>query len=457
MIKPSQRRQKRAPATTDLNLHTQMAGARSWHWRLIGASAVATGVSVVVWLLGISLLWHLLLVTVSFLVGLAYPVRGSAPWALSWIANKAGLSYQTALELNPEPTEDGYGFSQAIQERALKTTRGLELPENPRWWLPLTALAFGLALLPFTPFRDANRFTAIELPPALQGAGVNTDAAPEAEEPTTAPPDQEQLAETPEVPETARADQEAPSVLDEFDDSNAEAPPEGVGGQSEEEALSRFTESLSEREPPEQTNPFNSVPPENEPATSNEPREGDPNTQSPTDGDREQAQEDQQEGEPQAGEQEGEQSEGVQDQTQGGEEETPSAEAQAEGEQQGEQESQGAEDASATEATEQGAESQDQNALDEGGNDAAGQNASAAAAEPATDLSQQEQAEPEFVEGRLGEGPSTVGGTVRLPGSAGEGAAVTGSPGSFNQAEEQAITEGRIPVEYQDIVRNYFR
>lgn len=451
MIKPSRRRQPKPAPKTELELHIQLARARSRQQRLIGASAVATGVSVILWLLGVPLAWHLGAVTLSFLAGLAYPVRGLASWALSWISQRAGLSYQTALELDQN---DPYGFNEAIRKRALMTTNRLEPPQSPRWWLPLTALAFGLALLPFTPFRDSNRFAGVNVPSGLQGSPAATSDAFETETPEPETASQPESAA--DIPDTPSAGEDDPSTERDFDETTAEAPPEGVSSDSsEEEALSRFTENLSEREPPEQTNPFDSVPPETETQTSDEVGEGEPNTQAPSEGEsQEQAQQGQ--GEQQAGEQEGSQEAGEQDASEGGQEETPSTDAQAEGEQQGEQESQGGQDSTASEASEQGAQ-EEQAGLEEGGNDAAGQGATAADASETTDLSNQEQAEPEFVQGQLDEGPSSLGGTVRLPGSDEDGASVTGSPGSFNQAEEQAITEGRIPVEYQDIVRNYFR
>ncbi|HEX7022036.1 MAG TPA: hypothetical protein VF171_04195, partial [Trueperaceae bacterium] len=63
----------------------------------------------------------------------------------------------------------------------------------------------------------------------------------------------------------------------------------------------------------------------------------------------------------------------------------------------------------------------------------------------------------ESLQGRFRGGPSTIGGQVLIPGLADkplpEGQAATG----FRHALEKAVTEGRIPVEYQQILRDYYK
>jgi hypothetical protein len=63
----------------------------------------------------------------------------------------------------------------------------------------------------------------------------------------------------------------------------------------------------------------------------------------------------------------------------------------------------------------------------------------------------------EFLPGRLGRGPQNTGGAVRLPGSDRVEIPLGSAPGSFGSAVEKAVTEGDIPVDYQEIIRNYFR
>ena len=451
MIKPSQRRRKPSDRTA-LQLHRQLARHRSRGVRLLAGSVSALLVSVTLWLLGMPLSLHLLATLAAFLLGFLYPARGALSWALRWIASVAGLSYQTALELDED---DAYGFREAVAARAALAADQVEPPQRPRWWLPIGALALGLALLPFTPFRDTNRFGNLALPGRPLSSGPATAD-------TEAPSEVQEQAEQPEAPETTPetlAAAEAPPVLDEFDEASGEAPPDTLSeNTADDEALSRFIENLSEREaPPEQSNPFGTVPPELSPQTDGERSEGDPNTQAASDRQQEGEQEAQQGGGGDSeGEQEGEQQAGSEDGSQGGQEETVSTEGQSQGEQQGEQTSQGGQDASATETQEPGSEAAAQTGLEEGGNDAPGQGQTTVNPQATTDLGEPE-AGPEFLQGELGRGPNNLGGTIRLPGSAEETQAGPGRSGGFSSAEEQAITEGRIPLEYQDIVRNYFR
>jgi hypothetical protein len=68
------------------------------------------------------------------------------------------------------------------------------------------------------------------------------------------------------------------------------------------------------------------------------------------------------------------------------------------------------------------------------------------------------QQDPEFLPGRVQGGANNIAGTVRLPGETSQTVFPQGSaPSSFSRAEEEALTEGRIPLEYQEIIRNYFQ
>jgi hypothetical protein len=62
------------------------------------------------------------------------------------------------------------------------------------------------------------------------------------------------------------------------------------------------------------------------------------------------------------------------------------------------------------------------------------------------------------LQGQVSGGPNNTAGTVRLPGEMSQTIFPEGSaPSSFSRAEEEALTEGRIPLEYQEVIRNYFR
>jgi hypothetical protein len=65
--------------------------------------------------------------------------------------------------------------------------------------------------------------------------------------------------------------------------------------------------------------------------------------------------------------------------------------------------------------------------------------------------------DPEQLESNLQEGVINVGGQVRLPGDDEVSLPPGSAPEVFERGIEQALSEGRIPVEYQEILRSYFR
>jgi hypothetical protein len=64
---------------------------------------------------------------------------------------------------------------------------------------------------------------------------------------------------------------------------------------------------------------------------------------------------------------------------------------------------------------------------------------------------------PERITGIRGAGPTTFGGEALQQGQAPETLPETGDAGAYRRAAEEVIREGRIPLEYQEIVRDYFR
>jgi hypothetical protein len=65
--------------------------------------------------------------------------------------------------------------------------------------------------------------------------------------------------------------------------------------------------------------------------------------------------------------------------------------------------------------------------------------------------------EPEQLEGQLEQGTINTGGQVRLPGDDDVTLPGGSAPAEYQQGVERALSEGRIPVEYQEILRSYFR
>ncbi|MDE0098239.1 MAG: hypothetical protein OXM87_01245, partial [Truepera sp.] len=96
MIGQSRRQQspQSGGATPDLGLHTRMAARRRLHLRMTACSAGALLSSAVAWLAGLSLLAHALLAAAGFAAGFLYPLRRLPEWALGWLSNRIGLSYE---------------------------------------------------------------------------------------------------------------------------------------------------------------------------------------------------------------------------------------------------------------------------------------------------------------------------------------------------------------------------
>jgi hypothetical protein len=99
--------------------------------------------------------------------------------------------------------------------------------------------------------------------------------------------------------------------------------------------------------------------------------------------------------------------------------------------------------------------------LDEGGNGAGsggGTDDSAGAGssgEPTPGLSAAGEAE--FLEGQLSGAAANPAGSVRLPPFSDVELPQGSSTTEFTRAAERAVTEGQVPLEYQEIIRNYFR
>jgi len=440
-----------------LQIHKTLARRRLWSRKTWLASALACGLSLILWLVAVPVPWHLGAVALVFILGLFAPLRPALDWALSWISRSGGLSYETALEL--EGTNDAYGFSEAVQKRAATQAARLELPEQQAWWLPLLFMAVVLALLPVVPFRTATR-----LP--FDTNRIGTERTPETPpEPGTTPVSEtenedEENQDSEAASEQPEGEQDAASTIEDFNAPDGASPEANSERVADEEALERFLENMRERpqSEEEQVNPFSPVNPqpqageegqgegEGEEGPRAEQGEGESGEEGEQGQEGEQGESGSQESAEQDGE-EGEQGESGEAGDEGGEE--TAGEPGESGE-----EGEGGE-AGAAEA-EQGSE--DGGLAEEGdGSDGTGNLPGSLSLTEGEDLGEPG-SDPEQIRGRLDDGPSNLAGTVRLPGTV-DGSQETGgaAASTFNQTEEQAITEGRIPVEYQEIIRNYFR
>ncbi len=434
-------------------IHVRTARRRRRYRRATLAALLAAAVSAGAWLLGVPPLPHALLVLGAAVLGGAWPVRSGEAAALRWVGERVGLAYETALESGDR--EDRYGLLDAVRVQGRLVVRDLAPPSEPAWWLPAALFAATLwawGALVGAPWSGAP-FAADP------GGGAVPPAGPP---PVTAPP----LAN----PTPADLPDEAPDVV------SADAPPqeggaEGEGGAadggdggegvaSERDALERFVENLREREPePEddagepETGAGQAAPGEegDEPADANAPDpggDGEASDRRPGEGD--------QEGEAAAGE-------GPQDGAPG--DETEPGQADAAGDESGE----GDGDAPGEDG---GSPSETQGSPESGPGD--GENAGAAGVDPGEEGGEGglgpgaegeagealggEGATPEALPSIIGPGPETPVGGVQLPGSEGDGVWPTGAAGAaYQRAVEEALTDGDVPVPYQEVIRRYFQ
>ncbi len=453
MIRASKRTKKRRKKIPKLKTHVRLARRKMWNQKLTAASILSVFVSLLLWFFGVSLFIHIIGVFVSLLIGLFFPIKKSLDWSQKYIAKSIGLSYQTALENNEDLP---YGFQESLASYIKKVLVRLEPPKFRRWWLPILVVSFGLVLLPVSPFRATPRALGLPFGETLtpEEARQQQERTEQAQETRT---EEEQDPDGADAKEVVSQETNNPQTLEDTAGASGQSLTDLSENVADEEALSRFLDNLSEREiPPEQENQL----------------ENQPNIQpSSADGSQEDAT-------PQA---EGaENSQSSSNSSEGSNEDQPSntGEEQAEqspsqGEGQGEDEGSDSSaetgDSDETQSDQEGASSTGEqadtngpteNSSDESvdqGSDGAGENASISQA--STGIEEDAPTDdPEFLQGELSQGESNLAGTVRLPGASQESFDPSQlSATDFQRAQEQAVTEGRIPIEYQEIIRNYFR
>ena len=517
-IKASQRR---GPARAHPPLHQKLARRRAWQQRLVYGGVLALLTSLIAWVAGASLALHLGLVVLAFALGLGWRFgetnRRAERWAFSWIEDRSGLAYLSAFEL-PETAKDS--LADAVRGRAAKTER-LDTPPLQPWALPLLVLALVLALAPHlalpalrAPFASSGpaqpdilpdtvptpEETTLE-PDATTQDAATTDAASAPADGADATPN------TPTSPETA------PDAERSFDTATGAEQPGEAGG--EQAALDRFLEETEAAEvsPMEtQRGPSQSATPTGQTQRSGAPGEpgsegaqpgtaspdaasgADPNTDSGTDpgatpdetaqtaaGEGEGIQSGPSSQEPDEGAQSDDEARQTGDSGQSDAEEEGDASAQgpeappeAPNEQPGTAESQRAESATpesdpqdessartgeptvprggtSNEDAEATQDVQDGQSSERGGNrggaDIAGSRERLGGSERT----------PERITGIRGDGPTTAGGEALQQGQTPDTLPRTGTPESYRRAAEEVVREGRIPLEYQEIIRDYFR
>lgn len=451
------------------DLHLRLARRAAVHTRVTRAASLAAVATALGWLLGLTPTAHAAVLVTGAALGALLPVR--APTHAAWrsIAEQAGLAYQTHVE--HAERDDPYGLLAATSVQAQLSVRAVVPPRQGAWWLPLAALAVTIWLL-----------GAVLGPPTLwSGADTNATPATSASPPTPTPPampgvdeaaaDEGDLADEP--PDTPPSAPSQPRSSRPADSAGADAASDGAAGALERDELDRFLDGLRERP----------VSPEADAATRDIERSdlrdgGDADLESaelrddpsaedadaaltPSDArDADGAPEQRVELPGAGGEGDSEQADGEapEDGSDGAASE-PSPDGQDAGPGEaadGDENDQGAPSADAgEEGSQQAALGGDQPGFDEGTGDDAG--AGIGPPQAAQDGIPEPGGELEALPGLLRSGPESPAGRVRLPGRDSELAPQGAAATSFERAVEQAVTDGSVPVTYQEIIRNYFR
>ncbi len=479
MIQASQSQTKTKKA--NLEIHKEITKHRFWEKKLLISSLISLAVVFVLWLVAVPLLYRLAIFALAFLLSLALKVENSYNWAFSWIAKSIGLSYETALELNQD---DPYLLNQAVIKRAKTLSIKLEKPKQNFWWLPILALAIGFAVLPFSPFNGSKILSALN-----PKASSNTTT----EISNSADISQESDANLEENPQLDSLDQDqAPNNDNQLEQEQNQGLSDGA---SEDETLSDYMDSIKQRDKSqtqsndnkqtpknqeqEAQNPFNSVrEPTDDPNASqqsgsqqSEGQEQDQNAQqsnssqqstSPSDNQQESNAEKREgdssaDGQEQGENQQNKSTDNKQEQNQeeqsnlpssDGSDNNESSQPQDQGQNNGDQQSTNPQDPQGDQALGEG----------EKGQDGVGKDPTAETQGRGNpDIIEAPQSEPDFVEGQLKQGDSNQAGTVRLAGNQDNTGSTANNKAIFNRSQEEAISEGSIPLEYQEIIRNYFR
>ncbi len=505
--------QRREPSRPPPPLHRKLARRRAWQQRLVYGGGSALAASLAAWLAGATLPLHLGAVALAFALGLGWRFRQTdrraERWAFSWIEARSGLAYLSAHEL-PDTATDG--LAGAVRARAAQAGT-LDTPPLQPWALPLLVLALVFALAPHlalpalrAPFGSGTSQpnTLPGNPPTSEGVRLEPDATTQDATTNAA---NEPADGAPTDPNTAEAPQTALDAERSFDTATGAEPGEAGGEQA---ALDRFLEETEDAEvsPTEtQRGPTQSAAPTGqaqrrgepgEPGQGDETRPGtaspdaapgaDPSTDPGADaatepgaapdpdaqnaaGEGERTETGPSSQEPGEGAENGEAPQSGEPEQSGTGEEGDAPEGEAPNDQPGEGEAESGEGAPGSEqqgepngtgetAEQGGGASSDAEAtrdIQDGQSSERGGNRGGADVAGSRERLGRPQSAPERITGIRGEGPTTAGGEALQQGQTPDTLPRTGTPESYRRAAEEVIREGRIPLEYQELIRDYFR
>lgn len=432
----------------DFGLHERLRRRRNRALRLNRAGFACLAAAALLWLSGLAGGWQLAGSLLAAATGLVWPVPDSRRWALARIGEQTGLAYETALSLENGERDD-YGLRPLVRSRARAGIAGMELPAQQEWWLAALTVAAVLLLLPS--LRLVPPWHAAAPPPPAAG-GITTDAGhddDQAEDEETADATPVQAAAEPEEALPARAATAEPG-------SQAPAAEAGTsrdGREAEAEVLDRFLDNLRERREPQAAGalPLSETPAATD--TVPEDRSGDEaEGTAPGDGGDDGAAAGREDGAAPAGTAAGDGTDEAADPAAG--DDTADSAAPA--------------GATADEPPGGGPEPQagpdggdGDGAETPGFGDGAGDSAGGGPGPQGTAAPERLEAaagrEPELLEGQLGSGPVNLGGDVRLPGFSDVELPPGAAAGDYGRAVERSLSGGNVPLDYQEVIRDYFR
>ncbi len=464
------------------NFYKLLTSRFYWHHRLIVCGSAALLFSLCTWLLGIDIVWQLLSVVVGFLLGFLWPIRYSKRKSLDWLDENIGLSYRTLLELPPNQKET-LGFKVALQKRSEFLIAQTKLPQILPWWLLLLGLALGITFLP-----NINLPTAVEATYSLIDDFSEQVARAYDEETKNQQNLQDSTEKTVESGEDLPFENQGSNFSTSRTNSETGSEPTPTTNNEfnptlvDNEVLEQFLENGNQtKEGP--ANPFQSIessPPQKLTETiesdqqvnsSEDLQSADPplisnQPQTPLDSAVSQTESEDQQSASNENSRLDEDTQADND----SELEQTGNNANSENQQSQRSENNSEEVVETTEATEvedtqsdneQIGQQQDSQSIQTVANPSQGDNTagnSASASNPSESLETSSN-ETTHLEGKLIDGPSNLAGEISLPGET-EANFPQEDPtpnNNFQYFAEEAITEGSIPLEYQEILRNYFR
>ncbi len=470
---------------TSLNHYYKLLTHRFyWHYQLMICSAIALIFSLITWLLGLSVIWQLTSVGIGFSLGFFWPVRYRKRQALNWFDENIGLSYRTLLELETNNQEEKFGFKEALQRRSSYLLARINLPRMLPWWLLLVGCALGATLLPDVSLPATSRTSTSLLEdfyvPAKQVRQTNSEQGQSEQNlkdgtQKVAQPQEDLLLEDQSRISPARNNSDTapnstnnkfnPTLVDSevleqlLENTNKpeenpanpfkpiENPPQDITEVEIEDSPQDIaeTEVESELSPNEDSRLINTESPD---SLDSEASQGNEDQQLTSSEDVQSGENEQVSNDPESEQANGASSEQNQRQQQfqsdanNDSEETTAVQEVA--------------DSAEGEQLNTAQEHQESNPTASSANQSGGTGTNNSSSSNNESL-EAGSGELTRLEGKLLDGPSSLAGETNLPGLVEDNFPRVNPSNDFKYSAEEAITEGSIPLEYQEILRNYFR